>query len=99
MRKNVNFLSIGNRETLLTLFALQKIEDNVMSELDILISQKQLKRNFGNVSDMTIWRWRRSGTIPQPVKINGRNFYRQSELLQSQTELFAHSEDYSPQPR
>ena len=32
------------------------------------------------VSDMTIWRWERSGMFPRHLSINGRNYWRLSEL-------------------
>jgi predicted DNA-binding transcriptional regulator AlpA len=32
------------------------------------------------VSDMTIWRWERVGLFPRHLSINGRNYWRLSEL-------------------
>src|SRR5262245_39946378 len=32
------------------------------------------------VSDMTIWRWERDGVFPRHRSINGRNYWRLSEL-------------------
>ena len=32
------------------------------------------------VSDMTIWRWERDGLFPRHLLINGRNYWRLSEL-------------------
>ena len=32
------------------------------------------------VSDMTIWRWERVGLFPRHLLINGRNYWRLSEL-------------------
>ncbi|AFL73578.1 helix-turn-helix transcriptional regulator [Thiocystis violascens] len=43
---------------------------------EALVTQGQLKTLFGNVSDMTIWRWRQAGLIPEPTHIRGRNFWR-----------------------
>lgn len=57
------------------------------SDLDRLISQPQLRRLFGDISDMTIWRWRQSGLLPQPIVINRRNFYRASEIAEMQEKL------------
>lgn len=42
---------------------------------DALVTQPQLKRIAGNVSDMTIWRWRRAGLLPEPTSIRGRNYW------------------------
>jgi predicted DNA-binding transcriptional regulator AlpA len=32
------------------------------------------------VSDMTIWRWERNGAFPRHLSINGRNYWRLSEI-------------------
>jgi predicted DNA-binding transcriptional regulator AlpA len=47
---------------------------------DALVTQPQLKRLTGDVSDMTIWRWRRAGLIPQPTRIRGRNYWRAGDV-------------------
>lgn len=57
------------------------------SGLDRLISQPQLRRLFGEISDMTIWRWRQIGLLPQPIVINRRNFYRSSDIAAMQEKL------------
>ena len=36
---------------------------------------------FGGISAMCEWRWRKSGILPEPISINGRNFYRESDLI------------------
>lgn len=36
---------------------------------------------FGGQSAMTEWRWRKAGILPEPIRINGRCFYRESDLL------------------
>lgn len=46
-----------------------------------LFSQKQLREMLGGKSDMSIWRLRSKGTIPQPIKFNGRNFWTRSQLV------------------
>jgi predicted DNA-binding transcriptional regulator AlpA len=56
--------------------------------LDTLISQPRLRELLGGVSDMTIWRWRSAGTIPEAISINGRNYYRTSEIRAVQEKLF-----------
>lgn len=45
---------------------------------DPLLPQKQVKRMFGDPSDMTMWRHRQRGILPGPIKINGRNYWRRS---------------------
>ncbi len=47
-------------------------------EEDYLIPQPQLKRLFGDKSDMRVWRRLNDGTLPKPIKLNGRNHWKQS---------------------
>lgn len=47
---------------------------------DALVTQPQLKRITGNVSDMTIWRWRRAGLLPEPMSVRGRNYWRARDV-------------------
>lgn len=56
---------------------------------ECLISQPELRRIFGNVSDMTLWRWRASGLLPDPIVINRRNYYRESDIVVMQSRLGA----------
>lgn len=42
---------------------------------DALVTQPQLKRIAGGVSDMTVWRWRRAGLLPEPTCVRGRNYW------------------------
>lgn len=46
---------------------------------DVLLSQKRL-REIVPVSAMSLWRWRRGGIFPQPIVINGRNFWELSRV-------------------
>lgn len=57
-------------------------------DLDTLISQPQLRQLLGSVSDTTIWRWKQAGRLPAPISINGRNYYRASEIRKMQAALF-----------
>lgn len=52
-----------------------------------LISDTDLRRIFGNVSAMTIWRWRDAGILPQPVKIRKRNYTPASVVAEAQERL------------
>ncbi len=47
---------------------------------DPLVSQNNAKKQLGNKSDMTFWRWRRQGILPEPIVINCRNHWRQSQI-------------------
>jgi predicted DNA-binding transcriptional regulator AlpA len=44
-----------------------------------LLPRREL-RSLVPVSDMTIWRWERNGLFPRHLVINGRNYWRLSEL-------------------
>jgi predicted DNA-binding transcriptional regulator AlpA len=48
---------------------------------DNLGTARQVKRHFGEVSDMWLWRRLRDDpTFPRPLVINGRRYWRWSEL-------------------
>jgi predicted DNA-binding transcriptional regulator AlpA len=44
-----------------------------------LVNRRQL-RELVPVSDMTIWRWEKAGLFPRHISINGRNYWRLSEI-------------------
>ncbi len=44
-----------------------------------LLPRRELRR-LVPVSDMTIWRWEHSGLFPRHVSINGRNYWRLTEI-------------------
>ena len=62
------------------------------SDLDRLISQPQLRHLFGQISDMTIWRWRKSGILPDPIVINRRNYFRATDIADMQARMASRSE-------
>ncbi|MBK5966459.1 hypothetical protein CCR95_20870 [Thiocystis minor] len=43
---------------------------------ETLVTQTKLKEIAGGISDMTVWRWRRAGLLPDPVSIRGRNYWK-----------------------
>ena len=47
------------------------------------ITQPEAARLLGNVSQMTLWRWRNNPELnfPKSIEINGRHYYRRSEIL------------------
>jgi prophage regulatory protein len=47
---------------------------------DRLLNRRQL-RELIPVSDMTIWRWEQAGRFPRHLSINGRNYWRLSEVV------------------
>ena len=55
------------------------MEESPRTKTDRLLPRREL-RTFVPVSDMTIWRWERNGLFPRHLSINGRNYWRLSEL-------------------
>ena len=45
-----------------------------------LITSATLRAKFGNVSDMTIWRWQRAKLIPEPIKIRNRRYWDEGKV-------------------
>jgi predicted DNA-binding transcriptional regulator AlpA len=52
---------------------------NRTNQVERLLPRREL-RDVVPVSDMTIWRWERDGRFPRHLSINGRNYWRLSEL-------------------
>lgn len=48
---------------------------------DALIGGTEARRLAGGISDMTLWRWRKAGVIPDPLVIRGRNYWRRGDFL------------------
>jgi hypothetical protein len=60
----------------------------------VLIDSKQLRSIVGGKSAMTVWRWGRllDDPLPDPITINGRNYWRLCEIrkwLERRAELAA----------
>ena len=47
---------------------------------DPLVKSRDARKHWGNISAVTEWRWMQKGIIPRPIKINNRNYYRQSTV-------------------
>ena len=45
-------------------------------------SDPELRRRYGGVSAMTLWRWRQAGLLPQPANFNGRNYTAEPDVLE-----------------
>jgi predicted DNA-binding transcriptional regulator AlpA len=47
------------------------------------ITQPEAARLLGNVSQMTLWRWRNNPALkfPRSIEINGRHYYVRAEIL------------------
>jgi predicted DNA-binding transcriptional regulator AlpA len=47
---------------------------------DRLLKQAEVQKILGNVDRGTIFRWRKSGLLPQPRVIAGRPYWRKSDI-------------------
>lgn len=47
---------------------------------DKLVSSTTVRRELGDVSEMTIWRWVKAEILPAPIKINKRNYWPASAI-------------------
>lgn len=47
---------------------------------DPLIAARAVRATFSNISSMTLHRWVQQGVIAAPIKINGRNYWRESDV-------------------
>ena len=48
---------------------------------DYFLTSRQVRGVLGEISDMTLWRYRQElPDFPEPVKIRGANYWRASEL-------------------
>ncbi len=49
---------------------------------DDLVTAREVRRMFGGVSDMTIWRWMHSENVqfPRPIPISGKNYWALGDL-------------------
>jgi predicted DNA-binding transcriptional regulator AlpA len=54
-------------------------KDSSVYGSDRLINRRQLRQQIPT-SDMTIWRWQQQGIFPAHISINGRNYWRLSEV-------------------
>ena len=55
------------------------MDRNYRTMTERLLPRREL-RSLVPVSDMTIWRWERDGVFPRHLSINGRNYWRLSEI-------------------
>jgi hypothetical protein len=54
-----------------------------MDKDEVFLPAAQVRRRYGDISDMTLWRWLhdRELDFPTPAEIAGRRYWRLSELL------------------
>ena len=56
------------------------MQSQVTSALPNLIRSDTVKAWFGDISDMTLWRWVHHRDFPAPVKLCGRNYWDPTEV-------------------
>jgi hypothetical protein len=50
---------------------------------DALICQNEARQLAGGISNMTLWRWRKAGLIPEPISIRKRNYWRRRDFMRA----------------
>jgi hypothetical protein len=70
-----------------------------MDKDEVFLSAAQVKRRYGGITDMTLWRWGRNPDLdfPTPTEIAGRRYWRLSALVQFEVRrAFAKKSDLKP---
>ena len=56
-------------------------EDSSSEQTDIFLSSKQVRKRYGDRSDMWLWRLLRNDpAFPKPLLINGRRYFARTRL-------------------
>lgn len=58
-----------------------------MQDIDPLIPLPALGPRFGGRSNRTFYRWIKKGILPKPTNINGRLYFRNSQLEETDRKL------------
>lgn len=56
-----------------------KHETSAEQVADPMVPGPQVRREF-SISGPTLWRWARNGTLPPPVRLGGKNYWRRSAI-------------------
>ncbi|MCA1493860.1 AlpA family phage regulatory protein [Ensifer sp. NBAIM29] len=56
-----------------------------MTSNERFLTGRQVRERYGDISRMTLYRWRQNGKVPQPVQIGGRPMWRLSDLEAQET--------------
>jgi predicted DNA-binding transcriptional regulator AlpA len=49
-------------------------------EIDTFVPEREVRRELGNITPMTLWRWTKAADFPPLVKIGTRNFRSRKQL-------------------
>lgn len=52
----------------------------IFSPSKLYLSAAQVRQRYGNISDMTLWRWLKNNSFPKPRKINERRYWDATDL-------------------
>lgn len=63
-----------------------------MNDADTYLSAAQVRSRYGDISDMSLWRWSNNPAMgfPKPLRINRRRFFRLRELEEWERSRAAH---------
>lgn len=64
------------------MFALEITRSRRLSTNEHYITRRKLRARFGDISEMTLWRWERDENLafPKALTINGRKYYSLDEI-------------------
>ena len=67
---------------------------------DDLITSREVRRMFGGVSEMTLWRWMKSESVqfPRPIVIHSKNYWLLGDLRRFRERCAASSADARATP-
>jgi len=54
---------------------------------DSLVPARQVRAEFGDISNSTLWSWVKRGLLPQPHHIRQRAFWKRSELVVARSRI------------
>ena len=54
--------------------------ENSPQNYDPLVSASEARKECGDISPVTQWRWEKSGVLPPARRINGRKYWLRSQL-------------------
>jgi predicted DNA-binding transcriptional regulator AlpA len=46
-----------------------------------VLTARTVRYCLGDISEVSLWRWVQQGIVPPPIKINGRNYWREADIV------------------